>query len=177
MKSLVFQPLRLVSGGAVLLALGLFLPWPDAGPAGFHTLVSRTLHFAPSTGAGGVLGQSDWLDPGDSRDPADWLAAAEEGAGSVLQSSRIAPLLDRADQRFDESARMIANRIAQVRAEFPDLRAERLLDDLLTPDGDDRAFGVVVQHYLVLRRSGLDHAGAVAAIFATSSSAGPEGVE
>ncbi len=116
---------------------------------------------------------SAWLELDDGEDPADFLARVTGATPADIE-----PRLTALNGQYRESARMVANRIAQlwteVHANDPDLPLTRLLDDLSRPDAarDSESFGPIVQQYLVQRRAGVDHAGAArAALSGTPDSA------
>lgn len=101
---------------------------------------------------------SEWLEISDSEEPVAFLARITESAPGDVE-----PRLKALDAQYRESARMVANRIAQlwyeVHANDPDLTLTQLLDDLSRPDAtrDSESFGPIVQQYLVQRREGVDH--------------------
>lgn len=118
-----------------------------------------------------ALGNDEWLPVGDERDPGTWLAAREarrDGDASQLSidTMQYAVLLQRLGRHYHESGRMIANRIAQLQAEVPDVSIETLMQDFAWQAGNGRrqTLGEVAQHYLVLRRDGQNHDAAVGAL-------------
>ncbi|MBH0237875.1 hypothetical protein [Methylobrevis albus] len=123
------------------------------------------------------LGAGHWLTPDDPRSPGVWLAdrTAPPGSapGSGQNAARVAAVdaaLDRGAALFVETRRMLANRTAQLvdvnTERGGTISPEQLLADLAIPDPDGRKhwFGVIAQAYIELRRSGADHASAVAAL-------------
>lgn len=123
------------------------------------------------------LGPGHWLTTDDPRSPGVWLAertaataSASDGGQNAARVAAVDAALDRGGELFVETRRMLANRTAQL----VDVNAERggtitpeaLLADLAIPDPDGRKhwFGVIAQAYIELRRSGADHATAVAAL-------------
>ena len=147
-----YMPLSIAAVFAVVAGASA-LVWPlfRAGGEAPRTLVSTSLGMGPD--------QADWLAPGDPREPAAWLA---ERVGQGADANRMAALLGAAARRYEESPRMIANRVAQIADQVEDRREPELLADLAFDTARSRSFGAVAQHYLVLRRQGADHAAALA---------------
>lgn len=141
--------------GLMLFSAGTALLWPLLAGHGQadNTLVSATLGMAPKG--------AEWLAMDDDRDPGGWLAARAEPPGNARE---YAGLLAEAARHYEESPRMIANRIAQMDAEVTDADAGQLLRDFAWDPAQTRSFGTVAQHYLVLRRQGMDHGRALEAL-------------
>lgn len=116
-----------------------------------------------------------WLEIDDNEDPATFLARITGAAPGDIE-----PRLTALNGQYRESARMVANRVAQlwyeVHANDPDLPLTRLLDDLSRPDAarDSESFGPIVQQYLVQRRAGVDHAAAAHAAISGTPDSAPE---
>lgn len=153
-----------ISGGLglIVFAAGAGLLWPLLSGQGQsdNTLVSATLGMTPKG--------DDWLAMEDDRDPGGWLAARADPPGDTRE---YAVLLAEAARDYEESPRMIANRIAQIDAEVMDADAGQLLRDFSWDPAQTRSFGTVAQHYLVLRRQGLDHGHALDALHAAYAEA------
>lgn len=105
--------------------------------------------------------QTDWLALEDRRDPAEWLAWR---AGPPADASRLRALLAETARHYEETPRMIANRVAQISDQVADAAPPDLLADFAFDPSGSRSFGAVAQQYLVLRRQGLDHPRAVATL-------------
>lgn len=153
MQKRLFTPLRLGAGLWFSAAAALILPLVGMGGQTGHTLVSSGLSFAPRG--------DDWLAIDDPRDPATWLA--ERGGGAV-EAAFLREKLAGYDRRFEESGRMIANRLIQISSIVGDVDPARLLADFAAEAGAPRSFGALAQHYLVLRRQGLSHGAAITAL-------------
>lgn len=115
--------------------------------------------------------RSSWLAPDDPQSPARWLADRHPCAGDGREAL-LAERLDAATQVYQESRRMIANRLAQL-AGFLEQRGEArcpesILADLMLDPGQDTehgvSFGAVLQAYIVLRQDGIGHDAAIAQI-------------
>lgn len=106
-----------------------------------------------------------WLGVTDQIDPAVWLAqyAAQHGHPiSAEDQAKLPDLLIRAEKRFGENKRMIANRAVQIEqlliANPPRESCIQLIEASLTISGGRGrmvGFGGVGQQYVTLRKSGL----------------------
>lgn len=142
-------------GVAAAVGLAATLVAPLVRPAGDegHTLVAAEVAMTPDAG--------EWLAVGDHRDPADWLS----GKLGTLDPARASVLIRALATYYEETPRMIANRAVQIADETRgDPPGDQLLADLAWDTQTTRSFGAVAQNYLVLRRQGLDHAAAIAAL-------------
>ena len=114
-----------------------------------------------------------WLGVDDRRSPEQWLV--ERGAQQPVPADdpRVLALARRfaeANDHFQETPRMLANRTAQLtdvaREHGDEIPADLFLADLTFPssDGSRLWFGVLTQAYIVLRQDGRTHAEAVATL-------------
>lgn len=108
-----------------------------------------------------------WLEPDSDETPDDFIARLSE-----TPRADIAPRLDRAEAIYQDSRRMIANRVVQLWQEIAEKDAAAmdlpaLLDQLTAPDSVQvSSIGAVVQHYRMLRSQGMDHDRAIATALA-----------
>ncbi|MBB3769551.1 hypothetical protein FHS55_000137 [Angulomicrobium tetraedrale] len=139
-----------------------------AGCPGETTPETRERVAAPAVD---TIARKDWLSPTDPTDPALWLASREAGrdvAPTAPAVGRWNGVLQDADERFGESARMIANRAAQLetmlRERGIDEPARELVADFarLADKGSRSGFSDLCQHYDNLRKQGLTRADALA---------------
>lgn len=139
----------------VIFAAGVALVFPPfrGSERAPYTLVSNDLSMSPKS--------RDWLALEDERDPAEWLAARST---PPLDATQLAVRLSEAARHYEETPRMIANRIAQIEDQFQGVDSLALLADFTMETGRARSFGAVAQHYLVLRRQGIDHETALATL-------------
>ena len=135
----------LAAGGALVFPL---FRGEERAP---HTLVSNDLGMSPKS--------LDWLALEDERDPAEWLAAR---TSPPLDATRLRDQLRETARHYEETPRMIANRIAQIGDTFAETDSLTLLADFAMDTGRARSFGAVAQHYIVLREQGLGHGAALA---------------
>lgn len=147
------NPAILLGFGIFGLAVALIAPLLRGADEAPYTLVSTGLDMSPKG--------SDWLARGDGRDPARWLAAR---VSPPAEATHLSAALAEAARHYEETPRMIANRVAQLSDTFPDLDPARLLRDLSMETRGSRSFGALAQHYLVLREQGLGHAAALDAL-------------
>jgi hypothetical protein len=110
-----------------------------------------------------------WLTPLSAIDPARWLTEWPGQAENVeYLLSKAQQLLDRADKRFNEEPRMIANRSVQM----AEMLLERgtmehpleILDDLLAVPGLEVNFvsySDLCHHYFTIRQRGLERRAAL----------------
>ncbi|MEC4589705.1 hypothetical protein VPG91_01785 [Nitrospirillum amazonense] len=129
-----------------------------------------------------VATQSDgklpaWLDVRDGMEPALWLRSREVGHPVLAtdpEVDRLRRALRQAAERFIEEPRMIANRTAQT----GDLLAEagnreQAVDilvgmiDVADATPHKQIYGALCQHYLNLRKSGMDRSAALAQLVAS----------
>lgn len=145
---------------AVVLGAAGALLWPLFRPGGEppYTLVSTSLGMTPD--------KADWLDLGDPRDPAEWLAGR---SGTPAAATQMGALLAETARHYEETPRMIANRVAQVADQISDRTEPELLAGFAFETGRARSFGAVAQHYLVLRRQGVTHEAALATLRAEAA--------
>lgn len=127
------------------------------------------------------MANKGWLDANDRTPPEQWLASRSAHADLSLSAPSVASfhaLLVRADHAYDETPRMIANRVVQLQ----EMLAGRgmaegtgsLIEGFLSlgaggagggaEGGSKRRFGEDCQHYFYLRSAGLDHRDALAAL-------------
>jgi hypothetical protein len=113
-----------------------------------------------------------WLTPLSAINPARWMA---EWPGQAVETegrlSMAQQLLDRADKRFNEEPRMIANRSVQMAEMLLEHSAKEhpleILDDLLAVTGPDAVFvsySELCHHYFTIRRRGLKRRAALDAL-------------
>lgn len=102
-----------------------------------------------------------WLEPGSREAPADWLSRLSGEDGDDL-----AALIRRADSRWREDPRMIANRFAGLwRDTGQVLPLTGLIEAFLKlPPGGEATLSALIQSYRVLRDQGSDHATALRAL-------------
>lgn len=114
---------------------------------------------------GKVLSRKRWLDVNETTTPEHWLASREAGADvapSAPEVETFRNLLARADRRYTETPRMIANRAVQLEemlaARGIDEKARLVIEGLTEAGADDegRGFGETAQHYFNARASGAD---------------------
>ncbi|WP_144428285.1 hypothetical protein [Azospirillum thiophilum] len=131
------------------------------------------------------MANKGWLDANDRTPPEQWLASRSAHADLSLSAPSVASfhaLLVRADHAYDETPRMIANRVVQLQemlagrgmAEGTDSLIEGFLSlgaggaggvaGGVAGRGSKRRFGEDCQHYFYLRSAGLDHRDALAAL-------------
>lgn len=115
-----------------------------------------------------------WLEISTPISPERWLAS--RGGPALIDSTdpevvRIAALLEQAHRLYRESPRMIANRAVQVEGMLAEEKtttsAVAVLEDLAGLAGEagqTEGFGAISQHYVILHRSGLSRAAAVATL-------------
>ncbi|MCK0197960.1 hypothetical protein MWN34_13685 [Ancylobacter sp. 6x-1] len=141
----------------------------DAAPHGGDPVLS-TREKAP-TPAPDDLARRSHLGQMDGATPGRWLASREAGHDVPEMDPAVErwnTLLADADSRFDESGRMIANRLVQLTEMLAekDLAepGQRLLADLsaLAVPGARAGFGTVCQYYFNLRRGGMERDAALA---------------
>jgi hypothetical protein len=108
---------------------------------------------------------ADWLGPTDATEPALWLARREAGGGPAAPDAlaRLRAALAAARPRFVEDARMIANRTAQLEAMLSEIGAAEApaalieaLSGIAAASGRRQLYGELCQHYVTVRRQGLD---------------------
>lgn len=140
-----------LGGGVIFLgALALIAPLLSARREAPYTLVSTGLDMSPKS--------SDWLALNDGRDPAAWLAGRSSPPGDA---TRLAAQLAETARHYEETPRMIANRVAQISDEIEGADPLALLRDFSMDLPRTHSFGALAQHYLVLRRQGIAHADAL----------------
>jgi hypothetical protein len=114
---------------------------------------------------------ADWLGPTDATEPALWLArrAAGDGPAAPEALGRLRAALAAARPRFVENPRMIANRTAQLEAMLAEIGAVETpaalieaLTGIAAPSGRRQLYGELCQHYVTVRRQGLDRDAALA---------------
>jgi hypothetical protein len=115
----------------------------------------------------------NWLNANDRTPPEQWLASRAAHADLPLSASSVAAfhtLLVRADRAYDETPRMIANRVVQLQEMLAGRgmteTADTLIEGFLSlgTDGGRRRFGEDCQHYFYLRSANRDHRDALAAL-------------
>jgi hypothetical protein len=113
-----------------------------------------------------------WLTPLSAIDPAGWMAEWPGHAGEIGDRLSMAQqLLDRADKRFNEEPRMIANRSVQMAEMLRERGAMEhpleILNDLLAVPGPDTGFVTfsdLCHHYFTIRQRGLERRAALDAL-------------
>ena len=140
-----------------LSACGEAAPEPEPG-----TVAARDDRAAPP---------ADWLGPTDATEPALWLARREAGDGAAAPDAvgRLRTALAAARPRFVEDPRMIANRTAQLEAMLAEIGAAEApaglieaLSGVVAASGRRQLYGELCQHYVTVRRQGLDRDAALA---------------
>lgn len=143
---------------ALILALTLAVAACDEQPEG-----EQPLRPAAEANAAKAISQKRWLDVGEPTTPEHWLASREAGtdlAPSAPQVETFRDLLARADRRYTETPRMIANRAVQLEemlaARGIDENARLVIEGLTGAGTDDegRGFGETAQHYFNARANG-----------------------
>ncbi|PJX26104.1 hypothetical protein CAP48_08815 [Advenella sp. S44] len=108
----------------------------------------------------------DWLKREDNVDPAQWMAEKEAANDPAYDkeaaTAEIRELLDRANENFVESARMIANRAVQLQNTLASKgineRARDIivkLNSIKNPSIQSARFGALCQYYSTLREQGM----------------------
>ncbi|PRD41306.1 hypothetical protein C5748_22530 [Phyllobacterium phragmitis] len=112
-----------------------------------------------------MIAEKRWLEISEPTAPEHWLASREAGADVALSAPEVEAfrnLLARADRRYTETPRMIANRAVQIEEMLADRGIDenaRLVIEGLTEVGADdegRGFGETAQHYFNARANGAD---------------------
>ncbi|HEY9212158.1 MAG TPA: hypothetical protein VIQ29_04795 [Ancylobacter sp.] len=128
------------------------------------------VHTEPASSS--ITGKT-WLEPLDATSPERWLASRDAGTDqSAAAPATLAwrEILSDADSRFDEPARMIANRAVQLEAMLREIGIDESVRDLLrdfaplAATGSRRGFSELCQHYFNLRAQGDDRAAALKAL-------------
>jgi hypothetical protein len=114
----------------------------------------------------------NWLDIRDSMDPALWLRSREVRHRVVSNDPEVIRLrrtLNQAVARFIEDERMIANRTAQLSDALAETNHPEQSVDIMTAMIDvadatphRQIYSALCQHYLNLRKSGMDRSAALA---------------
>lgn len=119
------------------------------------------------------MANRSWLDAGDRTPPEQWLASRAAHADLPLSAPSVAAfrtLLVRADRAYDETPRMIANRVVQLQEMLAGRgmteSADTLIEGFLSLGtvGGRRRFGEDCQHYFYLRSANRAHGDALAAL-------------
>lgn len=119
------------------------------------------------------MANKNWLNANDRTPPEQWLASRAAHADLPLSDPSVAAfhaLLVRADRAYDETPRMIANRVVQLQEMLAGRgmteAADTLIEGFLSlgTDGGRRRFGEDCQHYFYLRSANRDHGDALAAL-------------
>lgn len=119
------------------------------------------------------MANRSWLNANDRTPPEQWLASRAAHADLPLSAPSVAAfhaLLLRADRAYDETPRMIANRVVQLQEMLAGRgmteTADTLIEGFLSlgTDGGRRRFGEDCQHYFYLRSANRDHRDALAAL-------------
>lgn len=127
--------------------------------------------------------QKNWLEPTDMLQPETWMASREAGADLTASSPEVAAwrtLLSDADSRFDETDRMIANRVVQLEDMLRGIGVQESPREIVTAfmplaaKGARRGFGDLCQHYFNLRTQGADRDAALAALRGAGGAGGDE---
>ncbi len=119
----------------------------------------------------------EWLTVKDEIEPSLWLRSREVGR-LVLPSDpevdRLRRAMHQATLRFFEDQRMIANRTAQTADMLAEAQEPERYVDIMTGMVDvadatvsKKAYGDMVQHYLNLRKAGMDRTAALGSLFAS----------
>lgn len=118
-----------------------------------------------------------WLDVRDTMEPALWLRTREAGHPVLAtdpEVDRLRRALRQATARFMEDERMIANRTAQTGDLLAAMSQREMAVDILVGMIDvadatphKQIYGALCQHYLNLRKSGLDRPTALARLVAS----------
>lgn len=118
-----------------------------------------------------------WLDIRDAMEPALWLRSREMGRPVLAtdpEVDRLRRALRQAAERFIEEPRMIANRTAQTGDLLAEAGDREQAVDILTGMIDvadatrhKQIYGALCQHYLNLRKSGMDRSAALARLVAS----------
>ncbi|TWB39041.1 hypothetical protein [Nitrospirillum pindoramense] len=118
-----------------------------------------------------------WLDVRETMEPALWLRSREEGHPVLAadpEVDRLRRALRQAAERFIEEPRMIANRTAQTSDALMEMGQPELAVDILVGMIDvadatphKQIYGALCQHYLNLRKSGMERSAALARLVAS----------
>lgn len=120
-----------------------------------------------------ALARKGWLQPTDADAPDMWLASRAAGHDVAPGDPAVRVWRERladADARFDETDRMIANRIVQLESMLAaiDIREDNALllagFTPLAPPGARRGFSDLCQHYYNLRAQGQSREAALASL-------------
>lgn len=139
---------------ALLLIVPLLAACDDPPPS-----ADRSAASAPKGDAFSAANRS-WIDIKDDISPAVWLASREAGRDIAPNDPAVTSfraLLEEADVRFSENARMIANRAVQVQAMLAERGVEESPRDVIEglvsvgQIGERAGFGETCQHYVNAR--------------------------
>ncbi|TWB23382.1 hypothetical protein FBZ89_102135 [Nitrospirillum amazonense] len=118
-----------------------------------------------------------WLDVNETMEPALWLRRREVGRPVLAtdpEVDRLRRALRQAAERFIEEPRMIANRTAQISDALMEMGQPELAVDILVGMIDvadatahKQIYGALCQHYLNLRKSGMERSAALARLVAS----------
>ncbi|KXF75085.1 hypothetical protein ATN84_20595 [Paramesorhizobium deserti] len=123
----------------------------------------EALRPAVQANEGRTISQKRWLDLNEPTTPELWLASREAGtdlAPSAPDVEAFRDLLARAERRYTETPRMIANRAVQLEEMLADRgideNARQVIKGLTEAGADDkgRGFGETAQHYFNARANG-----------------------
>ena len=119
----------------------------------------------------------EWLTVRDAIEPSLWLRSREVGRLVLPRDpevDRLRRAMHQATLRFFEDQRMIANRTAQTADMLAEAgQSERYVDimtgmvDVADATVSKKAYGDMVQHYLNLRKAGMDRTAALASLTAS----------